>query len=83
MVRLVNRKQTTADNGLLDKRMLQFREYAIAITTLLTSLIFSDTPGDPEGYVRDATVRKFSELILYYNQRYFRSKRNFLEFNLF
>ncbi|XP_046455617.1 glucose dehydrogenase [FAD, quinone]-like [Daphnia pulex] len=60
MVRLVNRRiQSTADNG-QDKRMLQFKEYAIAVTTLLTSLIFSDTPGDPEGYVRDATNIKTS-----------------------
>ncbi|KAI9553150.1 hypothetical protein GHT06_021043 [Daphnia sinensis] len=35
--------------------MLQFRELAIALTSALTWLLLSDTPGDPEGYVQDAT----------------------------
>ncbi|KAK4014874.1 hypothetical protein OUZ56_027384 [Daphnia magna] len=35
--------------------MLQFRELIIALTSALTWFLLGDTPGDPEGYVQDAT----------------------------
>lgn len=51
--------------------MLQLKELSIAVMSLLSWLVFSDTPGDPEGYVQDATVsHMFFYLILNFKFNY-------------
>jgi hypothetical protein len=37
--------------------MLPFKELSIALTSLISWILFNDTPSDPEGYVRDTSVR--------------------------
>ncbi|XP_046455622.1 glucose dehydrogenase [FAD, quinone]-like [Daphnia pulex] len=36
--------------------MLPFKELSIALTSLISWILFNDTPSDPEGYVRDTSV---------------------------
>jgi hypothetical protein len=36
--------------------MLPLRELSIALTSLISWIMFNDTPSDPVGYARDASV---------------------------
>jgi hypothetical protein len=46
----------------LFQNMLQGKEVGFALASLLSWLLFSDTPSDPEGYVRDPPVSSLSNL---------------------
>jgi hypothetical protein len=45
--------------------MSQAKELGLALASLLSWLLFSDTPSDPEGYVRDPSASSPSNAVLF------------------